>query len=130
MSERKTEFLTALSRSERRLVEKLLCEPPMAREHLRKDLKSYLEGLEIFAQTDEFMDLQTAREVAHRCHILVDSLQSDHGSENHLIVQAAVRYFLLDEDAEGDRASPIGFDDDARVVAAAEKALADKMLSD
>ncbi|MGD8511599.1 MAG: hypothetical protein PVI12_00780 [Gammaproteobacteria bacterium] len=40
----------------------------------------------------------------------------DAGEEHHRLVQAAVLYFVTDEDAEGDTSSLIGFDDDRRVV--------------
>jgi uncharacterized membrane protein YkvA (DUF1232 family) len=40
----------------------------------------------------------------------------DASEEHHRLVQAAVLYFVTDEDAESDTSSLIGFDDDRRVV--------------
>ena len=55
--------------------------------------------------------------MANLLHRLIDTLQGSVTPEHHRLVQAAVRYFVTEEDAEADRESLIGFEDD-RLVAA------------
>ena len=98
-------------------------EPPLAIGALRDQIATYLVELEEKATTCEFLDLQLARRVGARCRALLDGLQTDPPEETRQLVQAAVRYFVTDEDAEGDSSSPIGFDDDALVVEVVAKEL-------
>ena len=47
---------------------------------------------------------------------LLSSVKDDTPDAERLAIQAAVRYFVLEDDAESDLNSVIGLDDDAEVV--------------
>lgn len=93
--------------------------PPEA---LRSEVEDYLATLRRRAATDAFLDLTTAEQVARGCHELLERLGEAGDEEDHGAVQAAVAYFVLEDDAEED-GSVIGFDDDLQVVEATFRAL-------
>lgn len=89
---------------------------------LRMEVDEYVTELRDRRAQDAFLDLSTAERVAIGCHGLLARL-GDVGSEaEHGAVQAAVAYFILEDDAEED-SSVIGFDDDLQVVDATFHAL-------
>lgn len=97
---------------------------------LRSEISDYVADLTRAALATEFIDLDTARLVATLCGRLLDRLAPDSPDEHRRAVQAAVRYFVLPDDAESDIESPIGFDDDLAVVeAVAQHVGADDLLS-
>lgn len=69
------------------------------------------------------MDLITASKVARQCETLIATIDSGTKEMNHRLIHAALRYFVLSQDAESDTASPVGFDDDALVVEKVAKEL-------
>lgn len=84
----------------------------------------HLAKLEALKDFHENIDLDTARVVADRCLQLMGSTpESTFSDEKRLLVQAAARYFVVDEDAESDFRSQHGFDDDLAVVEAVEAVL-------
>ncbi|MEM1033222.1 MAG: hypothetical protein AAF928_15520 [Myxococcota bacterium] len=62
------------------------------------------------------VDRQLARALADRCLQLLGTLHDDSPDHERRLVQAAVRYFLIEDDAEADLDSILGLDDDARVL--------------
>jgi uncharacterized membrane protein YkvA (DUF1232 family) len=54
---------------------------------------------------------------------LLDHVAAEGDEEAHRLVHAAVRYFVMEEDAESDMDSLIGFDDDAEIVTEVAEAL-------
>ncbi len=142
MGQESTPFLgswiraAGLPREASRLLHRLLAEDPIPVDRLRADLAAHLGSLTAHSARHEFIDLETATLLNSVCHRLLDRL-ADGGSvdrpqtEDHRrMVQAAVRYFLLDDDAESDLHSPIGFDDDAQVVRAVAAAVGAGDLTD
>ncbi len=113
----------ALPRGATRLVRDLLAEDPIPTDQLRADLASHLGSLTAHSARHEFIDLETATLLNSVCHRLLDRLAAGDSEDHRRMVQAAVRYFLLDDDAESDLHSPIGFDDDAQVVRAVAAAV-------
>ncbi len=108
--------LAAVPASIAGLLRQYLDEPLRAPDELRTDVHAYLAKLESLSADMEFLDLALARRIAAACEALLTGVGS-HGSEDaHRLVQIAVRYFIEDDDDEGDTTSPIGFDDDAEVV--------------
>lgn len=97
-------------------VQSYLNESPLSKEELATQVRDYLVELESLSETEEFLDITTARHIASQCHALIRGLTRDSSTHAHQLVHAAVRYFIEDDDAEGDSSSPIGFDDDAEVV--------------
>jgi len=85
---------------------------------LAHELVEYTNQLEGHAQNTEFFDLDTAKRTASLCHKLLAALPEEPDEEQHRLVQLAINYFVLAEDAEDDNHSLIGFDDDLQVVVA------------
>ena len=84
-------------------------------EELGKRTERYLEELRTRAARSEFLDLSTATQVARGCLELVRRLGESPEASRHRVVQAAVDYFTLEDDAEAD-SSIVGFDDDLEVL--------------
>jgi uncharacterized membrane protein YkvA (DUF1232 family) len=108
--------LLAISPDARGVLLRVLEEPLQSVDSLRSDVHTYLCKLEALDGQTEFLDLALARQVAARCQSLLDRAAGSEFGAVHRLVQAAVRYFVIDADAEWDLSSPIGFDDDAEVV--------------
>jgi hypothetical protein len=84
-------------------------------EVLAQEVEAYVQLLEQHAEQVEFMDLATASRVAEICRFLLAKLEESPCPDRHLAVQAAVEYFILEDDGEDDT-SLIGFDDDLQVA--------------
>ena len=96
--------------------EKLLVKERVPAQHLRYRISEYLSELADAQQRHEFLDVQLARTLADQCLLLLDTVDVDTPSETRRLIQAAVLYFLRSEDAESDKESLLGFDDDAVVI--------------
>lgn len=101
-----------------RIVERLFRERRISPVELHRLVSDYRNGLEGAARDGAFLDVILATQVANLLHRLVDTLQQPVTPEHHRLVQVAVRYFVFEDDAESDRDSLIGFEDD-RLVAVA-----------
>lgn len=114
----RTRLIAAASNEIGAILAALLDEPLRPAETMASEVREYLVHLERQASEGlEFLDLETARRVGKQCLALLDRAASLEPRETTgLLVQVAARYFIEDEDAEGDTSSPIGFDDDAEVV--------------
>ncbi len=99
------------------VVERLFRERRSSPVELHRTVSEYRNDLEGAAREGRYLDVILATEVANLLHRLIDTLQVPVSAEHHRLVQAAVRYFVTEEDAESDRDSLIGFEDD-RLVAA------------
>ncbi len=116
-------LLSELPPDAARLMRDLLSQDPVPIRRLRTELAEHLAQLKDHTATHEFIDLDMASLLNSVCHRLLDRLTDASPAEYRLMVQAAVRYFILDEDADSDLQSPIGFDDDAIVVKAVAAAV-------
>ena len=108
--------LRALPASAAAIFEGFLAEGRVPATELRAQIPSYVAELELATRTQEFLDIGLAKKVANQCLGLLDGIDVDTSEETRKLIQAAVRYFLLEDDADSDKRSLIGFDDDARVV--------------
>lgn len=97
---------------------KMMREPRRSSEELRRLVAAHLLRLETLAREVDYLDVELAAEVANRCHRLIDTIDPPVSEDHRRLVQAAVLYFVLDEDVEGDTTSLIGLDDDRLVVVA------------
>ncbi|KPK60665.1 MAG: hypothetical protein AMJ59_04795 [Gammaproteobacteria bacterium SG8_31] len=95
---------------------RLMRAPRRSRQEMRRRVSSYIVGIEARAREVDYIDVELAQSIANGCHRLIDTLDADSTEEHRCLVQAAVLYFVTDEDAEGDTTSLIGFDDDRLVV--------------
>lgn len=82
---------------------------------LRREVLEYRTTVARESETNAVVDTATAFALTEGCLALLDHLQNDSSTQTHLLIQLACRYFVLEEDAEGDLDSSIGFDDDAEV---------------
>lgn len=95
---------------------RLMRAPRRSRQEMRRRVSSYIVGIEARAREVDYIDVELAQSIANGCHRLIDTLDADSTEEHRCLVQAAVLYFVTEEDAEGDTTSLIGFDDDRLVV--------------
>jgi len=104
------------------LFTQLCAEPSLDLSELREALRAHLEKITSAVAENEFLDLRLARAIAASVEALLDeaATRDEHARR---LVQAAVRYFLLDDDAEHDLESVCGLDDDAAVCNAVASAL-------
>jgi hypothetical protein len=100
----------------RRLLSQYVNEPLMERGELAALLYSYLEAVERAADRMTTVDVKLARRIWAQCKALLDGWDAYESDDERRLVQAAIRYFGEEEDAESDLASPTGFEDDANVV--------------
>jgi hypothetical protein len=98
------------------LLRKMMREPRHSREELRRLTAAHLVKLETAARDVDYLDVELAAAIANGCHRLVDTIAPPVTEDHRRLVQAAVLYFVLDEDVEGDTTSLIGLDDDRLVV--------------
>lgn len=97
------------------LVAEIGREPLRTAESLRLEVLAYDRLIAETAESNPVVDVQTASALTTGCVALLDWLADHDQPLNHLLVQVACRYYVLEEDAEGDLDSSIGFDDDAEV---------------
>jgi len=108
------------------IFKRLMREPRLSRQEMRRRVSSYLVDLETLAREVDYIDVELVQSIAYRCQRLIDGLHERSSEEHRRLVQAAVLYFLVDDDAEGDTSSLIGFDDDRLVVDAVWDELGDE----
>ncbi len=99
------------------IVERLFRERRSSPIELHRMVSDYRNALEGAARSGRYIDVILATEVANLLHRLIDTITVPVPPEHHRLVQAAVRYFVTEQDAESDQDSLIGFEDD-RLVAA------------
>lgn len=101
---------------------RLCSEPSVSVEVLRSELREHLVRISGALAANEFLDGALATAIAKAAEGLLDeSVGRD--SHDRALVQAAVRYFVLDDDADHDLESVCGLDDDAAVCNAVARAL-------
>jgi hypothetical protein len=110
--------MAALPPRVRQVIERLFREQHSSPVELHRMVSDYRNNLEGVVRDGAFLDIILATQVANLLHRLIDTLQEPVSPEQHRLVQAAARYFAIEHDAESDRDSLIGFEDD-RLVAAA-----------
>lgn len=101
----------------RRSFEPLLDEPAMTVSELRESVSDYLDRLDETASRVPSADPTAGREVGEQCLDLLDEVEGAEGEEPHPLVQAAIRYFTMADDAASDLSAG-GFEDDLEVLTA------------
>lgn len=104
--------------------------PPLVRKTFRKlketlpasDVAAYkteveraLADIEKSGETNHFIDIRLARELADRCMQLLDLYPQYDVSQQAMIV-AAIRYFAISHDSFSEEHFASGFDDDVKVM--------------
>ncbi len=107
----------AIPKAARPLWEELMQQPLMPLHDLYQQLSAYEKELnERRRSRDPDVDATLARELMVACRQLLDTLSEETPEDTRHMVQAAVRYFIIEDDAEASLNSILGLDDDAEVV--------------
>ncbi len=84
---------------------------------LFKEVRDYQQTIKQRSQwKDSDVDPTLANSLAEACLRLLGTLNDSSPESTRQLVQAAVRYFVIEDDADGDLDSILGLDDDAEVV--------------
>ena len=105
-----------------RLVE-LMEEPPIPAAELLEQIEVYLGRIRQVVMQGAPLDVSAAERLAALSRDLVGQMGSLPDGAERGLVQAAVRYFVLEDDAEGDLVSILGLDDDEQVLQAVNRHL-------
>ncbi len=97
---------------------------------LRAELRAYVARLGSATTANDLLDATLADAITRCCEGLLDMLDEDESEATRRLVQAAVRYFVIEEDVEPDRESLWGLDDDAVVCGAVASHLGREDLMD
>lgn len=108
-------WLDELPQDCRDIVSSLLTSDWPGVDRLKREVEAHRIELEDRHRTDEMIDLRLARALGAACMALLDRLPADASAADQQAVLAAVRYFVLDDDASADSESCLGLDDDAQV---------------
>lgn len=112
-----------LKGAERVVVFGLYEAPLQPRTAIAAAVRQYLVSVHAEAERQEFVATEQATRIADALLALVEGLADDAPEEHRRLVQAAAGYFALTDDVADDVRSPIGFDDDERVVRAVARFL-------
>lgn len=100
------------------LFDRLHDAPLVSPTELRTELRAYAARIGSAAAANEMLDVTLADAITRCCEGLLDMLEQDTDEATRRLVQAAVRYFVIEEDVEPDRDTLWGLDDDAVVCGA------------
>ena len=106
----------------RAIVQELALLPAADRAALLDDIAPYPQEVETANKARDLVDLKLAQRLAQGLSTLVRGAGA-HCVEERNLVGAAVRYFILAEDADGDSDSLPGIEDDAEVFKTVPKLL-------
>ena len=117
------QLVRMMPRESRALVTTLLKEPLLPIPQLRKELRDHVVTIQQAAAKNEFLDVSLALRLSEVATALIEEGQRRGDEDTRRLVQAAVRYFILDDDGEHDLESVCGLDDDAEVCNVVARAL-------
>lgn len=100
------------------LFDRLHDAPLVPAAQLRAELRAYVARVTSSAESNEMLDLALCEAITRCCEGLLAELEGGVDEPTARLVQAAVRYFVVEEDVEPDGESLWGLDDDAVVCAA------------
>jgi hypothetical protein len=107
------------------LFDRLYDAPLVPAAELRAELRAYATRMSTTAAANELLDATLCEAITRCCEGLLDMLdpldqhdQRRADEATRRLVQAAVRYFVVEEDVEPDRETLWGLDDDAVVCGA------------
>jgi uncharacterized membrane protein YkvA (DUF1232 family) len=82
---------------------------------LRTAIDAYVARVGLRAEHQEFVDVKLAERLAVAARAFLDHASPDTPDIHARLIQAAIRYFVLQDDAESDLTSVVGWDDDVEV---------------
>lgn len=125
MPEHDLDHLAGFPIEARHLFTRLLDQELQSATVLVRLVERHLADLEATGQRDELLNLVRARELTAQARRLLARYPEASEADRRLI-QAAVLYFVLDNDAAPDSRSLLGLEDDARVLAAVVRYLEER----
>ena len=100
----------------RQMWTELLTEDVLPVNDLLTQVRRYQQEITQTASVNDDVDLELARSLASAAVKLLGTVQDDTSEPNKRAIQAAVRYLVIEDDAESDTNSVIGLDDDTDVL--------------
>jgi uncharacterized membrane protein YkvA (DUF1232 family) len=100
----------------------LLQQPTMPVKELRAYVKKYLATVQQVGIMVKLLDMEQAEQLANTALALLDHMKPEHPPTVKLLIQAAVSYFVFEEQDE-EITGVLGFDDDLQVFNAVSRAL-------
>jgi hypothetical protein len=109
--------LEGIPEAARPLWRKLVAERPRSVTELTKQVRDYQRTLARRSDWhDENIDPKLARALIDTALKLLGTVQATTAEPTRCLVQAAVRYLVIEDDAQSDLGSILGLDDDAEVM--------------
>jgi uncharacterized membrane protein YkvA (DUF1232 family) len=108
--------LPGIPEAARELWRTLVSQPLVPTTELQGELRTYRQSLARNAQWNDEVDPRLAQALDNACVKLLSTVDAQTPPAERQAIQAAVRYFILEDDAESDLDSVIGLDDDAEVL--------------
>ena len=100
----------------RELFDRLWLEPEMPVDLLRMQVQDYRQVVHLVGKERERIDVALADRIAQVCLQLLGEISRETPAHERRLIQVAVRYFVEEEDADGDMLSAFGFADDVAVL--------------
>lgn len=123
-----SEILDQLGAAERIAFARVFAAPASRPQELAARLAAHGQEIAEAAARNEFLDTRAAGVIAHALTAALDDWDRLAPAQME-VLQAAVGYFVLREDAEDDLDSVLGFEDDVAVVNACLRFLGRESLS-
>jgi len=102
--------------------QELLKQPTVPISEMRKQVEQYTATVTRVSKMVRLLDIDRALALSHSAISLIDFLKPEHPPAVKMLVQAAVYYFIFEEDDE-EVTGVLGFDDDVCVMNAVCQAL-------
>lgn len=99
----------------REIFDKLLAEPLREADALRREVQLYVEVIDKAAQENPYVDNEIGHNIARVCNGLLDGWSATLPEHTRRQIQAAIRYFVTEEDGDSDLVIG-GLDEDAAVA--------------
>jgi hypothetical protein len=82
---------------------------------LKKQITAHIKKIHLALESNEFLNINIAKQAANILIELLDNI-GNYSEVNQRLLVGAAKYFVLEEDQEPDTKSPLGLDDDIKVL--------------
>lgn len=108
--------VNGIPQAARVLWDRLMAETLLPVHELFGEVKDYQQAIHQRSSDDEGVDPALAENLVRASMRLLGTLNDATPESTRRVVQAAVRYFIIEDDADSDLDSILGLDDDAEVI--------------
>jgi len=102
--------------------QELLQKPTLTVDDLRGQVEQYTATVKRVSRMVRLLDIDRALALSHSASSLIDFIEADHPPAIKMLIQAAVHYFIFEEEDE-EVTGVLGFDDDVCVMNAVSRAI-------